>query len=277
MAWLILLIVAWGALAFGAIYDWARWPLVVACAIAGAWGLTRQQVSRERRGVNRPILLGLVLVTLAVGVQLVPLERRTLRRWSPATHEFLKQYSLQYAMPVVEEDEDTARGAEAPRLRREETEALPLRSEDAAPSSILVSGTITHPLSIDPPKTWVGLACFAGFGLMLLGLARGIGGRDLRLLAPGVVALGVLMSMTGIVQKALWSGKVYGFWEPVNKGVVAFGPFINRNHFAGWMLLALPVAVGYFASLVARGMVGVKPGWRNRIVWFSTPDASPPC
>jgi O-antigen ligase len=40
------------------------------------------------------------------------------------------------------------------------------------------------------------------------------------------------------------------------------------------MLLALPVAVGYFASQVARGMVGVKPGWRNRVIWFSTPDAS---
>jgi O-antigen ligase len=120
----------------------------------------------------------------------------------------------------------------------------------------------------------VGLACLAAFGFMLLGLARGIGGRDLRTLAPGIVALGVLLSMIGIVQKALWTGKVYGFWEPINKGVVAFGPFINRNHFAGWMLMALPVAVGYFASQVARGMVGVKPGWRNRIVWFSTPDAS---
>jgi O-antigen ligase len=109
---------------------------------------------------------------------------------------------------------------------------------------------------------------------MLLGLARGIGGRTLRVLAPGIVTLGVLMSMIGIVQKALWTGKVYGFWEPINKGVVAFGPFINRNHFAGWMLMALPVAVGYFASQVARGMVGVKPAWRNRVVWFSTPDAS---
>jgi O-antigen ligase len=114
----------------------------------------------------------------------------------------------------------------------------------------------------------------AGLGFMLLGLARGIGGRDLRVFAPGIVFLGVLMSMIGIVQKALWSGKVYGFWEPINKGVVAFGPFVNRNHFAGWMLMALPVAVGYFAALVARGMVGVKPGWRNRVIWFSTPDAS---
>jgi len=47
MAYLVLLIIAWGALAFGAIYDWARWPLVAACAAAGAWGLTREQVSRS--------------------------------------------------------------------------------------------------------------------------------------------------------------------------------------------------------------------------------------
>jgi hypothetical protein len=82
MGWLILLIIAWGALAFGAIYDWARWPLVIACAAAGAWGFARA-VPRERRGVNGPILLGLVLVALAVSVQLVPLESRTIRRWSP--------------------------------------------------------------------------------------------------------------------------------------------------------------------------------------------------
>ena len=105
MAWLILLIVAWGALAFGAIYDWARWPLLVACVVAGAWGFARA-VPRERRGVNRPILAGLVLVAIATSVQLVPLESRTIRRWSPATHEFLKQYDLRYALPSV--------GAEAP-------------------------------------------------------------------------------------------------------------------------------------------------------------------
>lgn len=261
MAYLILLIIAWGALAFGAIYDWARWPLIIACAVAGAWGFAREQVSRERRGVNGPILLGLVLVCLAVGVQLVPLESRTIRRWSPATHEFLKQYDLRYALPSV--------GAEAP-ASIPKTVTLP---EESRPN-IPFSGTVSHPLSIDSPKTWVGLACFAGLGLMLLGLARGIGGRDLRVLAPGIVTLGVLMSMIGIVQKALWAGKVYGFWEPINKGVVAFGPFVNRNHFAGWMLMALPLAVGYFASQVARGMVGVKSGWRNRIIWFSTPDAS---
>ena len=255
MAWLTLLIVAWGALAFGAIYDWARWPLIIACVAAGARGFART-VPRERRRMNGAILAGLALVALTVCVQLVPLDSHTLRRWSPAADAFLREYDLLYALPVVEETPFP--GSKDPGLHQN----VPIEPRRSA--SIPISGTITHPLSIDPAKTWVGLACFAAFGVMLLGLARGIGGRDLRVFAPGIVGLGVLMSMIGIIQKALWSGKVYGFWEPVNKGVVAFGPFINRNHFAGWMLLALPLAVGYFASLVAKGMVGVKPGWRSR-------------
>ena len=126
-----------------------------------------------------------------------------------------------YALPTVEETPESLTPLASPKP------GGGWSGEGGSPeprpsASILVSGSVSHPLSINPPQTWVGLACFAGLGLMLLGLARGIGGRDLRLLAPGIVALGVLMSMTGMVQKALWSGKVYGYWEPVNKGVVAF-------------------------------------------------------
>lgn len=71
----------------------------------------------------------------------------------------------------------------------------------------------------------------------------------------------------------MWNGKVYGFWQPINAGARPFGPFINANHFAGWMLMATPLVLGYFAAQVTRGMVGVSPGWRNRVMWFSTPDA----
>ncbi|MGE5359636.1 MAG: O-antigen ligase family protein, partial [Bacteroidales bacterium] len=50
--------------------------------------------------------------------------------------------------------------------------------------------------------------------------------------------------------------------------------FVNRNHFAGWMLMALPLGLGYFFALVARGMRGVKPDWHHRLLWFASPDAS---
>jgi len=40
------------------------------------------------------------------------------------------------------------------------------------------------------------------------------------------------------------------------------------------MLMALPLAVGYFCARVARGAPESRRGWRNRLVWFSSADAS---
>ena len=42
---------------------------------------------------------------------------------------------------------------------------------------------------------------------------------------------------------------VYGFWKPLHGGN-PFGPFINRNHFAGWMVMALPLVVGYSCAVL---------------------------
>jgi hypothetical protein len=247
LAWVVLAIVAWGALAFGAVYDWAYWPLLGAAAGAGVWGLVKR-VPRVRRRGSLPLAIGLLLIAVAIGIQLVPLDRQTLVELSPATDDFLRQYNVPYALRV----------------------ALAETGADVASAGTPAS----HPLSINPGKTWLGLAFLAGLGLLLLGLIRGLDGWDLRTIAPGLAVLGVVMALTGIIQKATWNGKVYGFWEPINADAVAFGPFINRNHFAGWMLLALPVVIGYFAAQIARGMVGVKPDWRSRVMWFATPDAN---
>ncbi len=32
---------------------------------------------------------------------------------------------------------------------------------------------------------------------------------------------------------------IYGFWRSISGGD-SYGPFVNRNHFAGWMLMTLP-------------------------------------
>jgi len=260
MGWAVLLIVAWGTLAFGAPYDWAYWPLLAACVAVGVWGLLRR-VRSVRRGVHAAVLAGLLLTAGAIGVQLVPLERATLQRVSPATDAFLMKYDVGFALRV--------RQAQAPQSASQPDQQ---RATQSIPQP--ASQPIQHPISINPPRTWVGLAMLGALGIFLLGLARGLGGRDLRTIAPGLTAFGVVLAFIGIAQKAVWNGKVYGFWEPLEPGSGPFGPFINRNHFAGWMLLVIPVAIGYFSAQIAKGMQGVKPGWRRRIVWFSTNQAN---
>jgi hypothetical protein len=62
----------------------------------------------------------------------------------------------------------------------------------------------------------------------------------------GILSLGVVVALVGIIQKGVGSEAVYGFWYPP-KGGVPFAPFINPNHFAGWMVLAMSLSIGYFA------------------------------
>jgi O-antigen ligase len=156
-----------------------------------------------------------------------------------------------------------------------------------------------HALSIDPQSTWRGLAFLACFGVLLVGLARILTRREVGRLAAHITVLGTVVALVAIVQRATFAGKIYGFWQPLMAST-PFGPFVNRNHFAGWMLMALPLAVGLFCGLVARGMRDVSGGsrgpqrgsragvlsrgpqrgsraevrWRSRLLSFSSPDAS---
>ena len=63
----------------------------------------------------------------------------------------------------------------------------------------------------------------------------------------------MLLALEGIVQQAVSPGLVYGFWRSEQVGH-PFGPFINKNHFAGWMLMTASVTACYVAGLGALEM-----------------------
>jgi putative inorganic carbon (HCO3(-)) transporter len=130
-----------------------------------------------------------------------------------------------------------------------------------------------HPLSIAPQLTVRGLALFVSFALLVIGSARLTSFRGPRGLSYAIVIIGVLLAMTAIIQKPLFTGKIYGFWTP-QEGRSPFGPFVNRNHFAGWMMMALPITLGLLSGRVARGLRHVRPTFKDRAIWLSSPDAS---
>jgi O-antigen ligase len=243
MAIPVLAIVAWGAMAFGAVYDWAYGPLLILCPAVGAWGLLRT-VPGARRSAVLAFLPPLLLVVAAIGAQLIPLQRAALTRLSPATDRFLLEYDVGYAFGAIAEAQDPP--------------APPL----------------AHPLSVNPSRTAVGLAFAAALGIYLAGLTRGMDGRDLRILAHGITVLGTALAIVAIVQKAMWNGRLYGFWQPEAAIFSAFGPFVNRNHFAGWMLMAMPTAIAGFTSSLDRGITGARRDWRSWTIWLSSRAAN---
>jgi O-antigen ligase len=130
-----------------------------------------------------------------------------------------------------------------------------------------------HALTIDVPRTRLALELLICFGLLLVGTASALTRSMLRRLAGGLTILGVFLAVVGVIQKATFTGKIYGFWTPIFHGD-PFGPFVNRNHFAGWMLMALPVSLGLFGALVSRGMRDVKSEFHYRLLWFASREAS---
>src|SRR3979490_1570316 len=56
------------------------------------------------------------------------------------------------------------------------------------------------------------------------------------------MGFGFLSSIFGILQHLTFNGKLYWFRE-MRYGGIAFGPYVNRNHFAGFVELILPLAL----------------------------------
>ena len=58
-----------------------------------------------------------------------------------------------------------------------------------------------------------------------------------------VAYMGSFMVIFAVIQKMTWNGSLYWFY-PLREGLNPTGPYINRNHFAGYMEMAIPLALG---------------------------------
>jgi O-antigen ligase len=241
--------IGWGTLAFGAPYPWAYTPLMTACAVVGAAGLAAGRSGRPPFGL---LPIGLAAIGVAIAVQLAPLPLPVMARISPNADAFLREYDLSYGRPttgtVLEADQPPVASAEA----------------------------LRHPLSIEPTRTTVGLALFAALALFLLGMSRIVSTLGAKSIVRFLVPFGVLVALVGIVQKALTAPDdpypvIYGFWRPILP-TQPFGPFVNPNHFAGWMLMVLPLSLAGFYDALLRAIETAPPRGRGRIGIVSSPD-----
>jgi O-antigen ligase len=68
---------------------------------------------------------------------------------------------------------------------------------------------------------------------------------------------------------------IYGFFAPIESETF-FGPFVNRNHFAGYMLLVVPMALAVLARAHRHyeWRVGARPTQRRRLVALASPEGA---
>lgn len=104
------------------------------------------------------------------------------------------------------------------------------------------------PLTLDPAATARALAVGTALFLIFLS-ARALFERQegLRTVCRGIAWIGLLLATEAFIQRAVSPASIYGVWRPpgLASNILPWGPFINRNDFAAWLLMAIPLTIGY--------------------------------
>jgi len=127
----------------------------------------------------------------------------------------------------------------------------------AVPEAAAVLGGAARPVSVDPDSTLRGLALAGGLALLALLAAPALSRPDRAVRAVAVVgAAGFTLSAYAIFARARFGTLLYGTIAVPT--VNPFGPFVNKNHFAGWVAMATLLVAGLALGLAdrARGRRG---------------------
>ena len=222
----IILLLVFTPLAFGTVEPWSVPILEAAAFCLLAVHAGTVGLALPRSRAARAILFLFLLLVGLVLLQLLPLPEFLLRLISPASLELHRSV-----------------GADRP------------------------GGFDT--VSIAPDATLQELLRFLCYAAVFyLVAARFRSKEQIMLLVRTILFTGVLLVVIAVAQKLTWNGKMLWFYQankdaPSNAGI--WGPYVNRNHFAGYLAMVIPLGLGL---LLYRAPVSKKvPGlsWSKRL------------
>ncbi|HET7745752.1 MAG TPA: O-antigen ligase family protein [Vicinamibacteria bacterium] len=129
----------------------------------------------------------------------------------------------------------------------------------------LVPLTEWRPISVNPADSARGLAFLFGMSLLFAAAFRELAHeRWRRRLCGTVVAAAFVMTLAALVQaSSAHPTRIWGLWQPRwDWGV--FGPYVSKNHFAGYMAMAIPLGIAFAAEAFLRlrqAWAGRRRGW----------------
>lgn len=131
------------------------------------------------------------------------------------------------------------------------------------------------PLSVDPAATRRALLAFAALALYTLGLPSLLSSQSLRSLPRLLAVFAIPLALFSIYARETQNGLLYWIWKPLEgMGHNQFGPFINRNHYGGWMLMTLCLLIGWLIGEIERSRSGRRAGRSRLVAWLSSAEAN---
>jgi len=223
---LLLGLLALAPLAFGSIQPWPRSCLAAGCLVAGAlWVLWRRSRGLASLPWRDPILWAGVLFALFGAAQATPIPRGALARLSANALEMRDRYEP---------------GAWAEASARSDTTAEAPSPKGWRPASL-------YPWATRRSTLWF-LACLVAL-LAIVDLAAFEPAR--RAILYTLAGSGAFQAVYGLAEYFSGHQHIFGYAKKYYTEV-ATGTFINRNHFAGYLEMTLPLMIALAATAMLR-------------------------
>jgi O-antigen ligase len=100
------------------------------------------------------------------------------------------------------------------------------------------------------------------------------------LLARTILFMGGFLAAVAIAQRLTWNGRILWFYpveEALRSGSGIWGPYVNRNHFAGYLAMALPIGLGLLVHALPDALSQRGIPWSRRFGRFLASGSLAPC
>lgn len=210
----IFLLIIFPPIAFAAVYDWSSAIMqTIAFFVAGTWLL---KISKQNNFVLRakPLLVLIGFLLCYVILQIIPFPVAVLEYISPKTVDIYRRFL----------------GADIGSWRT---------------------------ISIAPGRTIAEFLKVVSYVVTFIVIIHHFCTRKkIKRLVLVVVGTACVLVVVAIAQKAAWNGRIYWFYpvDPALENRVAYiwGPYANRNHFAGYLEMVVPIALGLVSYEISK-------------------------
>ncbi len=236
--WGLAILIAFTPLAFGTVEPWSlaimEWGVVTLLLVFGLRILWDPPRPGSGGGLGLGLGIPMVLFLAFCALQTVPVPLGWLRVISPG------------AARMYEADDFAARA---------ESIRPGITSADPGDPVLDIEMPPRRPVSVNPEETWERWRFAASMAALfsLVALWAATEDRILGLLGT-LTVVGFLVALFGLVQFLTWNGRIY--WVRKVPPASAFGPFVNHNHFSGYVEMVIPVALSMAFYLLGTSRAG---------------------
>lgn len=89
-------------------------------------------------------------------------------------------------------------------------------------------------------------------------------------LVNAIIIIAFTIAVFGILQKLSYNGKIY--WTIVKPGA-HFGPYVNYDHYAGYMEMCVFLAIAVFMEKIRYSSFFYLKKAKEKLIWLSSPEA----